>query len=156
VVVVVLVDVVLVDVVVLVVVDVLVVLVDVVGGRVVVLVDVDVDVAAADGMAEAPDSAGSRPSTSDVSSGAPDCTAALHALANRSTASPNARRSNIPSDGSAATAKSDVTGRVSPLCHTGDRVVATTFWLMTGPSISGVRPITWRRSASDLTGDPTS
>lgn len=100
-----------VEVLVLVVVEVLVVLVDVVAGSVVVLVEV----AAAEVTAVVSDrSAVRRSPPSEVSAGAPDCTAALHALANRSTASPNARRSNIPPDGSAATARSDVTRRVPP------------------------------------------
>jgi hypothetical protein len=101
-----------VEVLVLVVVEVLVVLlVDVVAGSVVVLVEV----AAAEVTAVVSDrSAVRRSPPSEVSAGAPDCTAALHALANRSTASPNARRSNILPDGSAATARSDVTRRVPP------------------------------------------
>jgi hypothetical protein len=100
-------------------VEALVVLVDVVGGTVVVVVvggvtEVDADdVVAVSGGTEAVSPL--RRSASEVSAGAPDCTAALHALANRSAASPNARRSNMPPDGSAATAQSDITNVTAEL-----------------------------------------
>ncbi len=79
------------------VVEVLLELVDVVGGIVVVVVEDDVDAAAeaTPVLVDADAVSSRRSSTGDVPTGAPEGTVALHALPNRSTASPNARRSNI-------------------------------------------------------------
>jgi hypothetical protein len=105
-------------------VEVLVDVVEVLGGIVVVVED-DVDAAEVTPVGMGAVTASSRrSSTSEVSAGAPEDTAALHALVTRSTASPNARRSNMPPDGSAATAQSDITSTRVP-GHAEHRALAS-------------------------------
>ena len=70
-----------------------------------------------------------RPFEGVVSSGARDCTAALHALVNTITASPHVRWSNTTADGSAATAQSDTR---KPRIHTVEPTSATTVLSMRG------------------------